>query len=46
LNSFSLEEMNEIFSAAGLTLLETFGNYQLSPYDPETSTRMILVFKK
>jgi Ni2+-binding GTPase involved in maturation of urease and hydrogenase len=46
LNSFTLEEMNEIFSASGLTLLETFGNYQLLPYDPETSTRMILVFKK
>lgn len=33
----------EYFQAAGLELLETFGDYELSPYERESSDRMIFV---
>ncbi len=44
--TFSLEDFVEMFSAAGLTLIETFGDYQLAPYHPEDTPRMIMIFKK
>ncbi|MBC7922995.1 MAG: SAM-dependent methyltransferase, partial [Ferruginibacter sp.] len=34
------------FQRAGLTLLHTFGNYRLAPYDPLVSERMIFVLQK
>lgn len=31
---------------AGLTLVNTYGNYKLEPFDEKTSERLILIFKK
>lgn len=45
-NSFSLDEMNNLFTNEGLTLVDTFGDYHLSAYDAVNSPRMILVLKK
>ncbi len=33
-------------AAAGFTLSETFGDYQLNPFDEKNSDRLILIFKK
>lgn len=44
--AFTLEDFLHIFQKAGLTLMETFGDYHLHPYDPITSPRMIMIFKK
>jgi len=38
-----LEKFQEYFTAAGLTITHTFGNYQLSHFDANTSERLILV---
>ncbi len=45
-NSFSLTDMVTLFEDAGLQHTLSFGNYQLEPYYPQTSPRMILVFTK
>jgi SAM-dependent methyltransferase len=44
--AFSLPDFIQIFKKAGLSLTGTFGNYRLDAYDPLTSPRMIMVFKK
>lgn len=44
--AFGLADFKKIFGAAGLTLKETFGDYQLRPFDPEQSPRLILIFEK
>ncbi len=44
--AFSLSDFIQIFKKAGLRLIGTFGNYKLGSYDPLTSPRMIMVFKK
>jgi SAM-dependent methyltransferase len=44
--AFSLSDFIQIFKKAGLSLTGTFGNYHLDTYDPLTSPRMIMVFKK
>lgn len=44
--AFSLSDFIRIFKQAGLSLTGTFGNYKLDLYDPLTSPRMIMVFKK
>ena len=44
--AFSLSDFIQIFKKAGLSLIGTFGDYQLGIYDPLTSPRMIMVFKK
>lgn len=44
--AFTLNNFEEIFSKAGLTLTETFGNYRLEPFDELTSPRLIMIFKK
>lgn len=44
--TFSLEDFRVMFADAGMTMLETFGDYKLGPYDAEESTRMIMIFKK
>lgn len=46
LNSFSFEQLNNIFLKAGFTLNESFGNYALDAYDENSSPRMILVYSK
>lgn len=45
-NSFTLEQIKSLFSEVGLTMKQTFGNYQLDAYNELNSPRMILVFKK
>lgn len=44
--TFSQENFRAMFGEAGLTMVETFGDYNLCPYDPVESTRMIMIFKK
>ncbi len=46
LNSFTLSEMTTLFTSAGLTLQQVFGNYQLEAYHELSSPRMILIFTK
>ncbi|MFN4257344.1 MAG: class I SAM-dependent methyltransferase [Saprospiraceae bacterium] len=43
---FRLEDFEKLFAAAGLRLRQTFGGYDLSPFDPETSKRLILIAEK
>jgi SAM-dependent methyltransferase len=43
---FSLSDFNKLFRAAGMSLVGTFGDYRLNPYDPISSPRLIMVFKK
>ncbi|MET4109081.1 methyltransferase domain-containing protein [Hymenobacter sp. UYP22] len=40
------ERFEEYFQMAGLRLAEVLGDYQLRPFDPATSPRMIFVLKK
>ncbi|MCA8832508.1 class I SAM-dependent methyltransferase [Hymenobacter pini] len=44
--ALSLERLEEYFHMAGLRLAEVLGDYQLQPFDPKTSPRMIFVLKK
>ena len=41
-----LSDFLRYFEQAGLELQSTFGNYDLAPFDPETSDRLIMVVKK
>ncbi len=43
--AISLEEFQQYFEAAGLTLLEIYGDYNLSKYSKSTSPRLILIFQ-
>ena len=45
-SAFDLEDFVHLFAASGLSLQATFGDYQLKAYHPESSPRMIMVFKK
>jgi SAM-dependent methyltransferase len=45
-SAFTLPDFEQLFSQAGLTLEATFGDYSLNPYQPESSPRLILVFRK
>ena len=44
--AFSKEDFKTMFADAGLSMVETFGDYNLCPYDAEESPRMIMIFKK
>jgi len=44
--AFSLEDFQGLFEKAGMQLTTTFGDYKLNPYDPLSSPRMIMIFKK
>lgn len=44
--AFGLQDFENFFGKAGLTLQQTFGDYQLQPFDPENSPRLILIFEK
>lgn len=44
--AFSKEDFENMFTKAGLHLQETFGDYQLNPFDATASPRLIMVFKK
>ena len=45
-NSFSLQQITDLFTATGLKLEQTFGDYNLGNYHADTSPRMILIFRK
>ena len=42
--ALTVEDFQEYFRRAGITLLDTFGSYDLQEYDEEQSDRLILVF--
>jgi hypothetical protein len=44
--AFTLSDFIRMFKAAGLSLVGTFGDYQLNLYHPVDSPRMIMIFKK
>lgn len=44
--AFNLADFIEIFRQANLTLVSTFGDYSLNAYNPATSPRLIMIFKK
>ncbi len=43
---FNLADFQDMFAATGLTLKATFGDYDLSAYDPKNSKRLILIVQK
>jgi SAM-dependent methyltransferase len=43
---FSLSDFQRMLAQEGLRIRETFGNYQLQPYHPEDSPRLILVAER
>lgn len=44
--AFTLSDFIMMFKKAGLSVVGTFGDYQLNAYNPLDSSRMIMVFKK
>ncbi|WP_435578683.1 class I SAM-dependent methyltransferase [Gilvibacter sp.] len=44
-SAMDLEQFKAYFEIAGVALINTYGNYQLDPYDPDNSERLILIFK-
>lgn len=44
--AFTLGDFMTMFKSAGLSLVATFGDYQLNNYNPQESPRMIMIFKK
>lgn len=44
--AFSLSDFVELFKKAKLSLVGTFGDYKLNSFDPTSSHRLIMVFKK
>jgi len=44
--AFTLADFAALFDTAGMTLVETFGDYSLNSYDPVHSERLIMIFKK
>ena len=43
---FSLNDFNDMFDQTGFKLINTIGNYQLHPFEPKSSDRLILIAKK
>ncbi|MFZ7114322.1 MAG: SAM-dependent methyltransferase [Bacteroidota bacterium] len=43
---FSQKDLLRFFDKAGLHVLDTFGNYDLVPFDQENSDRLIIIAKK
>ena len=43
--AFTLDIFKNYFEKAGIELVHTFGDYELQPYDENTSDRLILVFR-
>lgn len=44
--TFGLSDFIDMFRPTGLSLVGTFGNYKLETYDPLSSPRLIMIFKK
>jgi len=45
-SAFVLKDFEKLFAKEGLKLKEYFGNYNLDPFDENTSPRLIMVFEK
>jgi SAM-dependent methyltransferase len=45
-SALTLEDFQGYFSAAGVELIEVYGNYHLEEFDKETSDRLIMIFRK
>ena len=45
-DALKLSDFSGYFESAGLELLETFGDYDLNPFDEGTSDRLILIARK
>ncbi|TNJ42151.1 class I SAM-dependent methyltransferase [Tamlana fucoidanivorans] len=43
--AFSLQDFEALFEAAGVYLLDVFGDYKLRKYSPKTSERLVMIFK-
>jgi SAM-dependent methyltransferase len=43
---FQLEDFKSLFDAAGMELIQTYGGYDLRPFDPLTSKRLVMVAQK
>jgi len=43
--AISLDDFKHYLELAGFTLLEMFGDYNLSKFDPKSSSRLILIFQ-
>jgi cyclopropane fatty-acyl-phospholipid synthase-like methyltransferase len=41
--AYGLEDFKSLYEKSGLRIMETYGDYDLNPYDPDTSDRLILV---
>jgi SAM-dependent methyltransferase len=46
IEKFSLRDFSHLFGAHGLKIQETFGDYELSPFDIKNSPRLILIAQK
>lgn len=45
-SALELEDFRILFENQGMTLMDTFGDYDLQPFDVENSNRLIMIFKK
>lgn len=45
-DALKLENFNQYFDVAGLELINTFGDYDLNPFDAQTSDRLIMICRK
>lgn len=45
-SAFTIADFESIFAGSGLRLTQTFGNYELAPFDPGRSPRLIMIFEK
>jgi hypothetical protein len=43
---FELADLHSLCSMAGLHIRQTYGDYQLAEFDPETSKRLIIIAEK
>lgn len=43
--AFTLSDFETLFEQAGVYLLDVFGDYKLSKFNPETSERLVMIFK-
>jgi SAM-dependent methyltransferase len=43
---YTLHDFMDFMQKAGLTIVATFGNYQLGPFNPENADRLIIVAQK
>ena len=44
--AITLDDLTKLLNFAGLTIINTFGNYKLDDFDKQTSDRLIIIAKK